>query len=108
MADAHCLPCALKAFGRERDRPWVREDPTDAEGNPVGAISSRDGWCDLREPGHQVLACGTCGALIAEHDHEPPECDCDAFTAMAEFAPTNLGRRPERQFRPVRPREVSS
>jgi hypothetical protein len=85
-ADMHCVPCALARFGPEPDRPWVREDAIDAEGNPVGAISPWDEWCDLRAPGRQVLACATCRSVVSEHVHESDDCDCDACTAMAEDA----------------------
>jgi hypothetical protein len=68
-ADYHCPACAIDRFGREPARPWVREDATDREGNPVGAVFSWNEWCEPSEPGQQVPTCGTCLGVIEEHDH---------------------------------------
>ena len=86
-ADMHCVHCALSRFGPEPGRPWVREGANDAEGNRVGALAPWEGWCDLHESGSQVLACGTCGSVISEHDHDPD--DFPPYSSLARVVPAS-------------------
>jgi hypothetical protein len=69
-ADTHCPACALGRFGAQPGRPWVRDDAVDREGNGIGAVAPWVEWCEY-DPDHPhcVLACGTCGGVIREHDH---------------------------------------
>lgn len=69
-ADHHCPACAESRFGRD-SRGYI--DGTDNEGNPIGALAPWDEWhvCseylqDFEPPA--ILACGTCGRIIDEHD----------------------------------------
>jgi hypothetical protein len=82
-ADTHCPPCAITRFGQEPERSWVREDATDAEGNPVGVIYDLDEWCQPDEPGVQTLACGTCQGVIATCDHPSADGDCRCDNCLA-------------------------
>jgi hypothetical protein len=62
-ADVHCPGCAIKRFGKEPGRPWVREDAVDSEGNPVHPIAP---WDETAEGGEY---CGTChGQIASPHD----------------------------------------
>lgn len=54
--DAHCVPCAIVAFGREPGARWVREDAVDQKGRPVMPVYS---W-DLTEP----EVCADCGSEL--------------------------------------------
>lgn len=73
-ADTHCPACSEARFGRgEFGLIAIDEhgDPSlDREGNPVGVIAPWDEWCDMYEPGRQVLSCGTCLGIIKEHEHD--------------------------------------
>lgn len=64
-ADVHCPDCAFKRFGMDGNG-FVPTGSTDSEGNEVGAIPPWDEWYAdfVDEPGHHVLACGTCGREI--------------------------------------------
>jgi hypothetical protein len=75
-ADTHCPACAIARFGTEPGRAWVRDDATDSEGNPVGAIAPWDEWCNPQEAGRAVLWCGTCRGPIAEHWHGRECAEC--------------------------------
>jgi hypothetical protein len=63
-ADWHCPECTAARFG-----PACEGD--DAEGNPVSALFPWDEWIEPDETGRQTLACGTCGAIIAEYGEDP-------------------------------------
>ena len=87
-ADTHCPSCALDRFGPEPGRGWVRDDATDAEGNPVGAVFPWDEWCESSEPGRAILACGTCGDILDEHWHTGTLCIDAEVYAMVGDGPT--------------------
>jgi hypothetical protein len=85
-ADTHCPACAEARFGRCADG-FVACCTRDSEGNGPGAIFSWDEWCEPSEPGMHILACGTCGGVIREHDSGiPPRYgeDCIASERDAE------------------------
>ncbi len=69
-ADYHCPSCAIARFGAEPGRSWPRDDATDAEGNPLGAVFGWDDWClpcQYGVPGSHSIECADCGAVLREH-----------------------------------------
>lgn len=60
-ADIHCPACAIARFGPEPGHAWVRDDASDAEGNPVGAVAP---WDEI-EAG---TSCADCGTLLRERE----------------------------------------
>lgn len=91
-ADTHCPSCTEQRFGRG-PRGFIAGDATDSEGNPVGVIAPWDEWFDAG-CGAQTLACGTCGAVIAEYDDEPQDPEEEDITAPDPAGPFfYLGRR---------------
>lgn len=81
----HCPACAIARFGSEPGKRWPREDATDSEGNPVGALAPWDEWSNFEEC--EALACDTCGGVI-DNSHAA---DCmenfgDVPCTIPEFA----------------------
>jgi len=61
-ADCHCPDCAFARFGQD-EHGFIPEDATDDEGNSVGVVAPWSEWWNLDDE-CEVLACGTCHAII--------------------------------------------